>query len=73
MRNCVHVRTDRGEQTTFFITGNPVSLSRNIPKKTAPPKKNREKFKKRLAKGESYDKHRQHTENQRIHFASKGP
>ena len=56
MRNCVHVRTDRGEQTTFFLAGNPVSLSRNISKKKN-KKKNREKFKKKLAKEESYDKH----------------
>ena len=75
IRNCVHVRTDRGEQTTFFLTGNPVSLSRNIPKekKEETKEKNREKFKKRLAKQESYDKHRQHIKNQRFHFANKVP
>ena len=43
MRNCVHVRTDRGEQTTSYLTGNPVSLSRNISKKKN--KKNRENSK----------------------------
>ena len=44
MRNCVHVRTDRGEQTTFFLAGNPVSLSRNISKNK---KKKIEKISKR--------------------------
>ena len=46
MRNCVHVRTDRGEQTTFFLAGNPVSLSRNISKK-----KNKKKIEKNSKRG----------------------
>ena len=53
MRNCVHVSTDRGEQTTFFLTGNPISLSINSPKRTNQKKKKGKNSKRGWLKGKA--------------------